>query len=94
MEEENDVIIVGMGNVGNAMADAIGNDGELLDFKTTSSGTSIADLVMMKNDETEQLINELIRTANERIATNSLDRPMSGQESRRQRRKQQRNLWK
>ena len=94
MAEENEVIIVGMGNVGTAMADAIGNDDELLDFKTTSSGTSIADLVMMKNDETEQLINELIRTANERIATKTLDRPMSGQESRRERRKQQRNVWK
>ena len=98
MAEENEVIIVGMGNVGNAMSDRIvadiDKDGNLFDFKRVSSGTSISDLVMMKNNETEQLINELIRTANERIATNSLDRPMSGQESRRERRKQQRNVWK
>ena len=94
MAEENEVIIVGMGNVGTAVADAIGNHGELFDIKTTGSGTRIADLVMMKNDETEQLINELIRTANERVMTNSLDRPMSGQESRRERRKMERNIWK
>lgn len=94
MSEEKEVIIVGCGSVGQHMADALTDDYGLLDFKTTSSGTSIEDLVMMKNKESEQLINELIRTTNERIATNSSLLPLSGQELRRQRRKQQRNLWK
>jgi hypothetical protein len=93
-EEKRKIIVVGDPSIGHKFADAIDNDGEIYDIKTTSTGTSIEDLVMMKNNETEQLINELIRTTNERIMTNSLNKPLSGQESRRERRKQQRNLWK
>ena len=93
MSEEKEVIIVGMGNIDKVVAD-IDINGNLFDFKTVSSGTSIEDLVSMKNDQVQQLIDEINRTANERLVTNILSRPMSGQESRRKRRKQQRNLWK
>lgn len=93
MSEEKEVIIVGCGNTDKVVAD-IDKDGNIFNFKRVSSGTSIEDLVSMKNDQVQQLIDELNRTANERLVTNALSRPMSGQESRRQRRKQQRNIWK
>ena len=90
-EEKQKIIVVGDQNVVKAVSDSI--DKDLYDIESVSDG-SVLDLVSMRNHETEQLIDELMRGADERIATNSLSRPMSGQESRRERRKIQRNLWK
>ena len=84
------VLIVGDPSVGHKFSDIIGDDGELHDIKIVSSASTTDTLFTNESEEVKQLLQVIESGVNERLLMESLSKPLSGQESRRQRRKSQR----